>query len=67
MTQESVITEAVRNAIGVESAPVTHTIELGAIQGFSRAIGDPNPVFNDEAAASSTRYGRGKRPRSRPA
>ena len=57
MTQESVITEAVRNAIGVESAPVTHTIELGAIQGFSRAIGDPNPVFNDEAAASSTRYG----------
>ena len=57
MTQESVITEAVRRAIGVESPPVTHTIELGAIRRFARAIGDPNPLFNDEAAARKTRYG----------
>ena len=32
-------------------------MEKGAIIKFAQAIGDDNPVFNDEAAARETRYG----------
>lgn len=57
MTQESVITEEMRAAIGVESEPVTYEVERGAIRKFAEAIGDPNILFNDEEAARDTRYG----------
>ena len=57
MTQESVITQQMRDAIGVESEPAVHTVERGAIIKFAQAIEDPNPLFNDEAAARRTRYG----------
>ena len=55
--QESVITQEMRDAIGVESEPATHLVEAGAILKFALAIGDPNPVFNDEEAARRSRYG----------
>ena len=57
MSQESVITPQMHDAIGVESDPLTHDVEKGAIIKFAEAIGDPNPLFNDEQAARSTRYG----------
>ena len=57
MTQESVITQAMRDAIGVESEPVTYEVEKGAIRKFAEAIGDANILFNDEEAARDTRYG----------
>ncbi len=57
MTQQSVITEQMRAAIGVESEPITHEVERGAIIKFAEAIGDSNPLFNDEAAARKSRYG----------
>ena len=57
MTQESVITQQMRDAIGVESEPTTSEVEKGAIIKFAQAIGDTNPVFNDEVAARNTRYG----------
>ena len=57
MTQESVITQQMRDAVGVESEPITHDVEKGAIIKFAQAIGDTNPLFNDEAAARQTRYG----------
>ena len=57
MTQESVITKEMRDAIGVESEPVTHEVEKGAIRKFAEALGDANPLFNDEEAARKTRYG----------
>jgi acyl dehydratase len=57
MTQESVITQQMRDAIGVESEPATYDVERGAILKFAQAIGDTNPLFNDEAAARKTRYG----------
>lgn len=57
-TQASFLTEEMRTqAIGQESAPMTVEIEKGAIIKFAEAIGDDNPVFNDEAAARDTRYG----------
>ena len=57
MTQDSAITQAMRDAVGVESEPRTHEVESGAVIKFAQAIGDPNPIFNDEEAARKTRYG----------
>ena len=57
MTQESVITDEMRAAVGVESEPVTYDVERGAIIKFAQAIGDANPLFNDEEAARESRYG----------
>ena len=57
MTQESAITQQMRDAIGVESEPLTHDVEKGAIIKFAEAIGDPSPLFNDDEAARGTRYG----------
>lgn len=52
------LTEEMRQqAIGVESPPTTVEVEKGAIIKFAQAIGDDNPIFNDEIAARNTRYG----------
>ena len=51
MTQDSAITLQMREAIGVESEPAEHDVEKGAIVKFARAIGDPNPAFNDDDEA----------------
>ena len=57
-TQASFLTEEMRQqTIGLEGAPATTEVEKGAIIKFAQAIGDDNPVFNDEAAARETRYG----------
>ena len=55
--QESAITQEMRDTIGVESEPITHDVERGAIVKFAQAIGDANPLFNDEEAARKTRLG----------
>jgi len=57
MTQESVITDEMRAAINVESEPLVNEVEAGAIKKFARAIGDTNPLFNDDEAARKSRYG----------
>ncbi len=54
---ESVITKEMKDAIGVESDPVVYKIEEGAILRFAEAIGDTNPIFNDQNEASKTKYG----------
>lgn len=46
-----------RAAIGLESDPKTIEVEKGAIIKFAEAIGDENPVYNDEEAARASRYG----------
>ena len=57
-TTEPLLTEEMRQqAMGQETDPITTEVERGAIIKFARAIGDDNPLFNDEAAARSTRYG----------
>jgi acyl dehydratase len=40
-----------RSLIGRESEPAVHEVERGAIRRFAEALGDPNPVYVDEAAA----------------
>ncbi|PKB63626.1 MAG: hypothetical protein BZY80_06385 [SAR202 cluster bacterium Io17-Chloro-G2] len=46
-----------QQAIGLEGPPTTTEVEKGAIIKFAQAIGDDNPVFNDEEAARETHYG----------
>ncbi|SFU53475.1 MaoC family dehydratase N-terminal domain-containing protein [Alicyclobacillus macrosporangiidus] len=43
--------ESFRACIGRASEPVKNEIEKGAIRKFAEAIGDPNPLYRDEAAA----------------
>ena len=57
MVKESMITQEMRDAVGVASEPATHLVEAGAIIKFAQAIGDASPIFNDEKAARKSRYG----------
>lgn len=52
-----IVTDEVKKLIGSESEPRTFEIERGAIRRFAEAIGDPNPLFNDEQEARHTRFG----------
>jgi acyl dehydratase len=51
------ISDEHKKFIGIESEPVTYDVERGAIRLFAQAIGDPNPLFNDEKLARKTRFG----------
>ena len=59
MTQakESVITEEMRAAIGVESPPATLEVEKTNCRMFARAVGHTDPIFYDEDAAKARGYG----------
>jgi acyl dehydratase len=48
MAEQSVVTEAMHRAVGVETAPRTHVVEAGAVRKFAEAIGDTNPAYRDE-------------------
>ncbi len=56
MTEESVITDEMKAAIGVESEPSVYEIDKSAIRRWAEAIGDPNPLYNDEEYAKSKGY-----------
>ncbi len=45
-----------KSLIGRESEPVLHEVEKSAIRRFADAIGDPNPVYQDEVAAKAAGY-----------
>jgi len=53
---ESVITQEMKDAIGVESKPTVYSIEKNAVMRFAQAIGDTNPIFTDEDKASKSPY-----------
>ncbi len=44
--------------IGRRSEPVRNAVERGAVRKFAEAIGDGNPLYLDEEAASRSRHGR---------
>lgn len=52
-----VVDEEARRQIGVAGEPRTYEIERGAIRRFAEAIGDSNPLFNDELQARKTHFG----------
>jgi acyl dehydratase len=45
-----------RSLIGRESEPVLHEVEKGMIRRFADALGDPNPMYQDEAVARAAGY-----------
>ncbi|MBI2934501.1 MAG: MaoC family dehydratase N-terminal domain-containing protein [Chloroflexi bacterium] len=57
MPENSLISEAMRNYIGIESEPLVYEVEKGAVKKFAQAIGDPNPLWQDEEYAGKSVYG----------
>lgn len=57
MNEMSLIAEAFMKLIGVEAEPEFWEVEKGHIRRFAQAIGDPNPLWQDEQYAGKTRYG----------
>jgi acyl dehydratase len=51
------VTDEVRKQIGIQSEARIVDVERGAIRRFAEAIGDPNPLFNDETSARKTCFG----------
>jgi acyl dehydratase len=45
-----------RSLIGRKSEPAVHEVERGELRRFAEALGDPNPVYVDEAAARAAGY-----------
>jgi acyl dehydratase len=45
-----------RSLIGRESEPVLHEVEKGALRRFADALGDPNPIYQDEVAARAAGF-----------
>jgi hydroxyacyl-ACP dehydratase HTD2-like protein with hotdog domain len=56
MTTESVITDEMRAAIGVESEPYTLEVDKTSVRMFARAVGYTDPLFYDEDFAKSKGY-----------
>ena len=46
-----------REFVGLSSEPVRNLVERGAVRRFAEAIASPSPLYVDEEAASSSRYG----------
>lgn len=53
---EQIIKE-LESRVGVEGQPLEYEIEKGMIKRYAAAIGDPNPLWQDEGYAAGTRYG----------
>jgi len=56
VTQDSVITEEMKSAVGVESEPSVYEIEKEPIRRWAEAIGDTNPLYHDEEYAKKKGY-----------
>ena len=56
MAGDSVITDEMKAAVGVESEPSIYEIERSAIRRWAEAVGDPDPRFHDEEYARGKGY-----------
>ena len=55
---ESILSDEIRErALALEVSPTHLTIERGHVQRFAEAIGDGNPLWNDEREARRTPWG----------
>lgn len=57
MAVDSQTISELESRIGVELPPMIYDIERGMIQRFARAVGDPNPLWQDEDCAGKSGYG----------
>lgn len=58
MSESSLITNKLRDLIGVPINTIVFKVEEGAIQRYAQAIDDPNPIYNDPDFARKTEHGR---------
>ena len=52
-----IVDEEAKKQIGTTGEVRVYDVERGAIRRFAEAIGDPNPLFNDEQQARKTPFG----------
>ena len=52
-----IVDEEARKQIGTVGEARTYDVERGAVRRFAEAIGDANPLFNDEQQARKTSFG----------
>ncbi len=57
MAVDSQTVGELESRIGVEGPSLVYDIEKGMIQRFARAVGDPNPLWQDEDYAGRSGYG----------
>ena len=57
MVEGSLDIERLRSKVGLEWELGVFEIEKGMIRRFARAIGDPNPLWQDEEYARASHYG----------
>jgi acyl dehydratase len=57
LAQEDIVVEDLQKKVGTEGKPVTLEIEKGLIRRYVEAVGDSNPLWQEEEYARSTRYG----------
>ena len=57
ISEDTVITPEMKSCIGRESAPVTYDITRWDVARFACAVGDPNPLYTDEAHARNSAFG----------
>jgi acyl dehydratase len=57
MADAEALAQGLRERIGFEGAPFTHTVEKGALIKFAKAVGETSRVYLDEAYAKTTRFG----------
>jgi len=57
LVKEDITLEGLQKRIGTEAEPLTFEIDKALIRSFVRAVGDPNPLWQDEEYARTTKYG----------
>lgn len=57
MADVDTLLEEWQRKIGAEGKPITLEIERGLIRRYAEALGDDNPLWQDEEYAKTTRYG----------
>jgi len=57
MAIDSQTISQLESQVGVEQPPQVYDIERGMIQRFVRAVGDPNPLWQDDEYAAKSPYG----------
>ncbi len=57
MVADKLSIEELKSKIGVEGPPLVYEIEKGMIRRFAQAVGDPNPLWQDEGYAAKSGFG----------
>lgn len=56
MTENPVLTDEMKSRIGIMLEPVMFEVEKGAIKRFAHAVGDSNPLYEDDEYARKYGY-----------